>query len=405
MIRPAFTHYSWEARLKAASQGGSGQDAFLVLLSRVVQMANGFALSVVIVRRFGLPEVGAYTVAAALASLLSLVCSAGLQYSLPREALSSEERNTIAAWWSLLLLPLVALSVAPFGIAMSHRPGEWAEIALFATGGYFFAQSNVLTALLIMQHRAAWVLAPAAAATAGTILSAFFGRTAVQFAAILLAARALGPLCVFARNTYARVGLDKVLKCGLAGLRYSPMDLIAMISEQSGPLVMAAFLSRAEVGVFGLCLQCLTTADVPGWSLVQAHYPSLVDASRDTAIRVRSRVLRLSAVIAVLMAGGAIVLGEFVYRVPSFWSMMALLAVSVPSRYLNNFYDQFLRAMGRVGTGTSLAGVKLVLALLLFAGLGSALGLWGCIVALAALAFLSALLYAWKTVPLITVET
>ena len=90
----------------------------------------------------------------------------------------------------------------------------------------------------------------------------------MRFASILLIARAFGTIGLFAGMKYGPVKLTSILRYGLRGLKYSPMDLFALLSEQTGPLIMASIVTRAELGVYGLCLQFLTTSDVPGWSVV-----------------------------------------------------------------------------------------------------------------------------------------
>jgi O-antigen/teichoic acid export membrane protein len=376
------------------------EGAFL-LLSRVLQMGNGFALSLVLIRKFGLAGVGTYTVAAVATAALSWLCSAGLPYSLPREPIRDHERNSVAVLWAVLLLPLAALVAVPFGWLMARRPSEWIEIALFACGGYFFGQINVLNTLLLLQRRIDRMLLVPVVTFAGIVLGFFLSRSMAQFAVILLAARAFGNLTVLAGMKYARVSFSSAVRYGLSGLKYSPMDMIAMLFEQAACLIAAGILPRMELGQYGLCQQLLGAADTPGWAIVQSHYPELVRTPLTISRSLRGRVFLLSFIMAALLSGGGAVLGRYVYKIPGFFAMTALLTLSIPWRYLSNFYDQALRAAGYIRAGTQLAATKLVGGLLIFWMLVSAFGLWGCILASVLISIALATLYRQRALPIL----
>lgn len=378
-----------------------GRDGAFLLFSRVLQMGNGFALSLVLIKKFGLAAVGTYTVAAVTISGLSLLCSVGLPYSLPHEPMKDPERNSVAALWAVLLLPLVACVVIPFAWLMARRPGEWIEITLFAYGGYFFGQINVLNTLLLLQRRADQMLLAPLLNSIGIVAGLFLSRSMAQFAAILLIARALGNIAVFAGMKYERVSFSSALRYGLSGLKYSPMDLMAMLSEQAASLIAAGILSRPDFGQYGLCQQLLGAADTPGWSMVQSQYPELVRTRLAISATLRGRLIRLSFAVAVLVVGGGAVLGPYVYKLPGFLAMMASLTLSIPSRYLNNFYDQVLRAAGHIRAGTELAAAKLVAGLVIFWTFISAFGLWGCILASVLLSIAFATLYRQRALPIL----
>ena len=200
---------------------------------------------------------------------------------------------------------------------------------------------------------------------------------------------------------YVPVGLKSSVRYGLGGLKYSPMDLIAMMSEQTGTLIIAGILTRADLGVYGLCQQFVGAADTPGWSVVQSQYPELVRTRLGIAAALRSRVIKLSLVVALLVLASAAVLGQYVYKIPGFLLMMAILTLSIPSRYLNNFYYQTLRAAGCIRIGTNLSIAKLLFGLAAFWTLGSTMGLWGCIVASLILSAGSAALYRYRALPIL----
>lgn len=377
-----------------------GRDGSLLLLARMVQMANGFILSVLLVRMFGLPAVGTYTIAAVAISALSLLCALGLPYSLPRETLSERERNTVAACWAVLIFPVAVLGVMLFAWAMARHPGEWMEITLFGLGGYFFGQTNVLNVLFVLQQRTRQAIVPPVMASAGMIAGIVFSKSLTEFAAILLLARACASIWLFARMKYRRVRFKNILLCGISGFKYSPMDFIGMLSEQTGPLVLAGIVTRAQLGLYGLCLKCLSSSDAPGWSVVQAYYPELVK-TRAAAPAARSRLIKLSLLVGLIVIPAAFLLGRYVYRVPEFALMMTALAFSVPSRYLENFYDQTLRAAGHIRIGTRLAIIRLLLSILFIWLLAWIFGLWGAIFGLIMVAVTSSALYGHKALPIL----
>ncbi len=376
-------------------------DGALLLAGRLIHMANGFAISVLLLRMFGLSSVGTYAVAGVAVAMLSLLCGAGLQYALPRGALSNEQQNTVAALLGVALIPPVLIATALFGIVMARGSGEWQTIAVFACGGYFFGQVTVLNTLLLLQHRMRWTLVPALAGVVGTAVAAFTATSVIGFALVLLVARCAGNIGVFCRLRYARVSLRVTGQQLFEGLRYSPMDIIALLSEQAGPILLANLLPRADFGLYGLCQQLVTAADTPGWSLVQSHYPELARKPLDDRGALESRVIALSVLATAALAVGGALLGAYVYRLPSFWLMTSLVALCMPARYLNNFYDQVLRAGGHVRAATVLAAIKCGCGLVMFTALVWLAGVWGAVAALVVLSIVAERLYAARARPLL----
>ena len=309
-----------------------GRDGASLLLSRVLQMANGFALSLVLIKKFGLAGVGTYTVAAVATSALSMLCSVGLPYSLPRESIRDPERNSVAGLWAVLLLPLVGVVAIAFGCLMARRPGEWIEIALFACGGYFLGQINVLNTLLLLQRCIDRMLIVPLFTFAGIVMGLFHNGSMAQFAVILLIARAMGNIAVFAGMKYGRVSVSSAVRYGVSGLKYSPMDVLAMVSEQAAGLIAAGSLPRTDLGQYGLCQQLLGAADTPGWAMVQSRYPELVRTPLALSRHLRQSLFRISFLVAALLLGVGAVLGRYVYNVPGFFAIrVSSLAVTSSS--------------------------------------------------------------------------
>src|SRR5271156_722504 len=110
--------------------GAFGRDAALVLIARLLQNANGFLLSVLIVRRFGLASAGTLTVATTAVVVLSLLGTFGLTYGLARLPITDREKNALGAFGCLVVLPLSLPVVIGLGLAAGHSSREAAAITL-----------------------------------------------------------------------------------------------------------------------------------------------------------------------------------------------------------------------------------------------------------------------------------
>src|ERR1700759_1758626 len=83
-----------------------GWDAAVILFARMLQNANGFLLSVIIVRKFGLAAAGSLTIATIATVLLGTFCTFGLPYIFAREKADNTVRNTIGflAWFAAIVI-------------------------------------------------------------------------------------------------------------------------------------------------------------------------------------------------------------------------------------------------------------------------------------------------------------
>lgn len=370
-----------------------GIDGTLLLLGRVILLGNAFLISIYLVKKFGLAEVGIYTIANVAVTCLSLLCGLGLNYSLPRESLSNPQRNTVMLAWSGFLAPATLLFIAAYAWVMAANHQEILEISLFATAGFFFAITNVTNTLLVMQERISLCLIFPILNTIGLLVGMIFSATVIQFAFALMVARALGSLLPFSLLKYSRISIAKIIKCGYRGVQYIPTDLLALASEQSGPLILSQLVTRSELGIFGLCLQVLNAGSQPVYTFLQSKYPELVTSRLSTADEIGRQVVKISFAASLLVLAGSFVLGFWVYDLRVFFYMMLLLTCAVPFRYNICFYDQVIKSVGKIKLNTLLSGVKLFLAIPIYFFLGRTLGAWGAIAGLVIISVFSDFLY------------
>lgn len=131
------------------------------------------------------------------------------------------------------------------------------------------------------------------------------------------------------------------------GARFLTGDAINLGVEQLTVLIASFLMSRADLGLFGLCRQMLTVSDTPGWSQMLAKYPAVVADPERALPELRRLMLRLGVFCAAGVAALAAPLGMFVFRVPRFIFLVPLLLTSTPLRCLLSTYDLHLRAIAR----------------------------------------------------------
>jgi hypothetical protein len=172
-------------------------------------------------------------------------------------------------------------------------------------------------------------------------------------------------------------------------------DVLALLSEQSAPLLLSGMVSRSELGQFRLCQQMLTAADTPGWTFVQSKYPDLVRGTSALRERIYAQTRDLGwAAVAICFLVSAF-LAYYVYRIPTLLGMMSILSATLVWRYKNNYFEQRFRAMGQLGTTTILALMKLAASFVLFFFFIRAYGGWGAVVALGLLSVIAGITYEY----------
>lgn len=367
-----------------------------LLAARALQLGGGFAVSVLLVWLHGLAAAGTYAIAIMPAAAAGHLSGLGLASALPRQALPEGERATIGLLVTLATLPLLALLAAAYGLALGHDGRDALTIAVLAWSAAAGGQVGVQQCLLVLQGRTAWApLTPFLQALA-LAAAAVFGTDLLGFALVLAGGRLLGSLAGFLPLRFARTSVAALRRSVREGSRFLPLDLLSGLSELVLVPALAATLTRAEIGLFGLARQFIVVADTPGWSFVQTRYPALVGGLERIGADVARRNERLSWLSGVATLGVAAGMALLVYRLPQLVPVLVPMLLALPARYACNFCDQALRATGRVRDCTLLGLGRLVLSLAMLPALALPFGLWGAVAATAALSLASGLLYRWR---------
>lgn len=354
-----------------------GREAGLVLAARVLQNVNGFLLSVLIVRRFGLPAAGTLAVATVATVVIAIVGTFGLVYVFARTDTPEGEKNALGLMAAWVILPLSLPFVIALGLIAGRNPEEAAVIAVLSMGGPFFAQANVANALQVLHGRAWQSIIPPTANFIGLIAAAAFGSTYLTFALLLALFRFAGTFSAFLCMPRTRISFSYFWTHVRAGAHFLTADILNLGSDQFTVLLASYVMSRGDLGLFGLCRQMLTVSDTPGWSQVQAKFPAMVSDPARTFPELLRMMPRLGAFCAAAVAVLTAPLGLFVYRSTQFMILAPLLLSSVPLRYLLTVYDANLRAIGAVMKTNRVSLLRAALALLIIpacAWYGGALG-------------------------------
>jgi O-antigen/teichoic acid export membrane protein len=376
-------------RVMAQMRGGSA----VLLAGRGVQLLNSLLLSAVIVRRFGLSTVGVFAIGFIAVTVLTSFGALGLSSYLPRVRQSHPRLCYAALAIHLGLLPAVLLVVYLYGRSQARTPEELATICIVSSGGFLIALSNTGLMLSIMKQRFYPGLVAPLAESVGLLTGAILASSAVELAMYHVVGRLFGVVAIWIGFGFRRMSIVRISCIARRSARYVIPDLLALMSEQSAPLLLTWFVSRADLGVFRLCQQFLTAADTPGWSFVQSKYPAMVTARPAFMEELRLQVGRLGWLAAAACFSGATMLAILVYRLPQLTPMMAVLSVTLFWRYQNNFFEQAFRASGKVRIATTLAIAKLAVSFIAFLALIYTLALWGAILALASLSIGSGMVY------------
>jgi O-antigen/teichoic acid export membrane protein len=343
--------------------GRIGGATNLVLVARVLQNANGFLLSVLIVRHFGLSAAGTLTVATIPIVIIALLGTFGLTYTLARTSLPVPQRNTLGFVVSLILIPLAFLALVPFAAAVGHSPTEMVAIVMLGMGGPFFAQTNITGALQVLQARAHEAILLPVGNLAGLVVGVVLTHSLAAFALVLVLFRTAAMLLAFFRLPLAPLPLTTIFLHLRDGVRYVTSDAINLGSDQLTVLATSYLMDRKSLGVFGLCRQLLTASDTPGWSQMQVAYPAAVANPEETFPPLKRRMLQTGIALSALVSAGAVVLGLWVYHAPRLALLGPLLLASVPLRYLLGVYDMRLRALGAVKRANTVSLIRCGLAL------------------------------------------
>ena len=324
------------------------QDSVLMFLARAADSANGFLLSMMIVRLFGLPGAGTYSIASIAVTAYALFGTFGITYLFAKSANPIAQLNTLGLCVSILIIPLSIPFSYLLGWAASSVEEEVMTIILLSYGGIFFAHTKILTALQVLQGRVSEGLILPLSSFFGIIFATYFSWSYVSFALILGLIRLVGFICAFTLLPHQRISLKQVVDQIMSGVKYISSDSINLLSDQLPILISSFLISRQELGLFGLCRQSLTLSQTPIWSFMSSKYPSIVENPGVSLENMPSEMLKFGAITGLVVSIISLPIGFLVYKSNEFIFLSFLLMFLNPYRYLLYFYDVYLKAIGAI---------------------------------------------------------
>lgn len=357
-------------------------DALWLVIGRFAQMGNGFLLSIVLVRQFGLASVGTYTIAAMAVMAASLVCTLGQIHNLPRSGLSVGQSSFVSLISTLLSTPIAAAAIALLAFLMANSPEEFWEIVIFGTSGIFMAQMSIAGMLLVMRGSAFLTVVGPMLGTIGIVAGGFLAASPLEFAIYVTGSRFAANIVIYSIIGFEVVSFARVLTEMRKGLNYLATDAILTANDQIATILMATLLTREDMGIWGITRQLLIAADTPSWSMVQAKYPRMVESPHEVSASLSRRIFLMSGVVALAGMAGSFGLGYWVYHVDMLGMVMAIILLGTPARYQQNLDEQLLRAIGSSRLCAQLAAIRLPVSVLFAAVAAYYWGIWGAAVSL-----------------------
>ena len=352
---------------------------------------SGIATVVVMARLFSNADFGRYTVAVALASLLTLIVELGMGGYLVREATQRPERTGVVLGHILLIqfsLGALALALCA-GIAevLGYDRETSVAVLLLAAGFIFSIASASCVAVLVSIDRpraiAGFQISKATALATATLLAILAGVGPAAVAATVFAVSVLAfpmALLVLFRHWDGRIrfdltGLSTTLRVGTA---YSAARLGAVLLTYLDAVMVNAFEGNEATGLYGAAYRFLLALMIVPLVYADAVTRLLADlsaADRPALGTAYRRVLRHMIMLGVPVAVGGAILAEplvaFVFgeAFHAAWPAAALLILSLAFAYPNSLATATALAAGRerdvaliYGSGVALnAGLNLVL--------------------------------------------
>jgi O-antigen/teichoic acid export membrane protein len=368
-------------------------DALWLLVGRFAQLGNGFLLSIVLVRQFGLASAGTYTIASLAVMAASLVCTLGQIHSLPRSGLSVRQSSFVSLVSTLLAAPPALIAIAALGFLMAHSPDEFWEIVVFGVSGIFMAQMSIASMLLIMRGSAFLTVVGPLLGTLGIVAGGLLATSPLEFAYYVTASRLAANIVVYAVMGIEFVGFRRILAEMRRGFGYLATDAVLTANDQIATILLAMILTREDMGVWGICRQLTIAADTPSWSIVQAKYPEMIRSPHEVSASLAKQILVLSVAVAVTGTIASFGLGRFIYHVDILGPVMAILLLSLPARYLQNLDDQLMRAIGAGGLCAQIAAIRLPISVLFTSLAAFVWGIWGAAASVTATALVLVVVY------------
>jgi hypothetical protein len=342
----------------------------------------------VLVKRFGLTAFGVFALGFVLVSALGILVPVGLPAYLPRAARSHPELCSASLIIQVMLLPASIVGVWWYSNLVARTASELTVIAVISISGYFLGVSATGLMLCVMKRSYHQALVATAIEAIAIVISATMARSPEQVALLLLGARLVGSLAIWSSLSYRTCAPCEIVRTVRLGVQYLVPDILSTLAEQSGPLVLQMYSSRAELGLFRLCQQMLNATETPGWSYVLSHYPDMVDVGQAHWTLLKQQMKRLGLIAAVLCALGSWAAAEPVYHISVLAPMMLVVSLCVLPRYKTYLLDQRLRAGGGIAISSWLAACKLMVFSGAFLLLVPRFHAWGAIMAVTSISIL-----------------
>jgi hypothetical protein len=360
-----------------------GFPALAIVFARVLQNANGFILTAAVAHLYGFNAVGTLTLATIPNTFVALFGTFGLHFRFAQIDATNPIRNSLGLIAAVGSFPVILLLSVAFGYAFGHSQAEQFQLAVLALSSPFFAQTNVTSALQVLQGKQAHSIIAPSLNSLGLIAGALFHDFSL-FCLCLFAFRFLGIALPYVLLPHDFTALRQAPGQLWAGMRYLVSDAVLVVSDNLVLLLSAHLLGRSDLGVLGICRQLLTASDTPGWANLQSVYPQLVIGGQRYFYSLVRSMAWLGVALAAVVSVMAFPAGLYVFNLPDLWFYAAILMVSVPARYAVVTIETYLKAKRAIGfanrltTSRAIAGFCFI-GIATFAG-----GMLGHIIALAA---------------------
>ena len=374
--------------------GGFCTESGAVFAARLLQNANGFVLSIMLTRKFGLQAVGTLTISSSATVVLGTLCTFGLPFVFAHAKHSMCMRNMIGLVMSCAAILLSVPVCIAFGMIFGTDRSDAIAIIFLSMAGPFFAQTAIANALLVLQSGAGHVLWSPLGNLIGLIAGYVLTDDFPTFCMILAAFRFGGSFATFGTLRMERASTGAFAAHLRSGVRFLGADTLNLIAEQATIVAASGILTRESLGLFGLSRQLITVSDTPASSSAVVWYPRACEHPAETFAALQRHLLALGVMCAITLSVLSVPIGFWVYNLPEFAWLAPLLMVCVPFRYLSYAYEVTIRALNSMAALRTLTIVRCIVAVVPPCGMLVA-GLFGGIIGVIAQVVVATWV-AWK---------